>query len=131
MEGAAGVRRARRLGSAASAIGEREAAPGARIREENGIEIRYVARPVTEQLRKAGPIVDLKAAPALIEIEPYELHVVVAGVTEDGFELPLERFSPELGRGTEIAHRGAAQVQRLSHDVRGVERSPQGAGRRR
>ena len=98
-------------------VGRREAAPAAGIHEENGVEIACAVGHVPDQLRQARTIVDAKAAPALVAIEPYELRVAVAGVSKNGFDLPLKRFSPELGRGTEIARHGASQVQ--GHTVLG------------
>ena len=68
-------------------VGSVEAAPAARIEEQNGAEIACANFEVAQHLLESGAAVRRQTAPALVAIDPYELHVAVAREPDDGFEL--------------------------------------------
>ena len=83
---------------ASALVGILEAAPAAAIEHQQGVEIARPAFDIAEHLLEAGSTPIPQTAPALVAIDPNELHAMVARIRDNGFELLAERISLELRR---------------------------------
>lgn len=79
-----------------ASVGILEAAPAAAIEHQQGVEIPRAAFDIVEHLLEGGSAAIPQTAPALVAIDPYELHVMVACIRDDGFELLAELIALEL-----------------------------------
>ena len=81
-----------------ASVGILEAAPAAAIEHQKGVEIACAAFDIAEHLLEGGSAAIPQTAPALVAIDPNELHVMVACIRHNGFELLAELIALELRR---------------------------------
>ena len=88
-------------------VGILKAAPAAAIEHQQGVEITRAVFDIAEHLLEGGSAAIPQTGPALVAIDPNELHVMVACIRDDGLELLAELIALELCRRAEIGGDGA------------------------